>query len=364
MTRIPPPAPGIYPGVPEDEYRAWDAHNFSCLKNCSISMERFYEVWKNGDGEDSDARIEGRVLHAYLLEPATAPQRYVASPAEYPKVVKVEGADCTVVATDKTGMVFRVAQGRGKAREEWLASLESHDEQWSIVGDVPAGLVTVEMNPWTGSANFCRAWVEAREKDGGMVVKHETLAMCRGMAARLREVPGVQDLFADAAFEVSVVWVDPQTGLTCKARLDCLNGGQIADAKTSFGPVNHDNFGWIVKKNYYNAQAAMYLDGLKAALKATGKAIDGTPSFTFLAVEKVRPYTPAPWELLDDRQSGSFEWLDHGRTLWHSWLQRVAYSIKHNWWPGHFVNEDQRFPEREELLVPPGMTLLPEEAKL
>ena len=53
MTRTDPPPPGIYPDVPEAEYRAWDAYNWSSLKRCAISMEQFKYDWDHLDESDT-----------------------------------------------------------------------------------------------------------------------------------------------------------------------------------------------------------------------------------------------------------------------------------------------------------------------
>ena len=366
--RTPCPEPGLYYGISEQVYRAWDAENHSTLKMVDVSMERYKHCRDHGGGDDSQARLEGRVLHAYILEPAEAATRYVATPREYPTLVKAKDAECTIKATDKTGRNFVVARGRGKAREEWQYVLEpeSTGEDWLGHSEVPSGLVEIEMRPWTNSANFCSCWSDAIREKGGEVISHDSLAMCKGMAARLREIPDVKGLFDGASFEVSVVWIDEATGLKCKCRVDLLNlclNIELADIKTSMAPVSHDSFAWTVKKWSYASQGAMYIDGVKAALKAIGKPHDGLASFTFMAGEKVEPYTPALWDLLDEYndgmelcQPGSSSWLQYGRALYRGWLEKVAKARKDDFWPGYY-KEPEKFPRREELLVPSRILL-------
>jgi len=373
--RTPAPEPGIYPDVPFDEYAAWDAVNHSTLKTAEVSLERYKHCRDTGGGVDSAARLEGRVLHAYLLEPAVAATRYVATPALRPDLVKCEDSEATIKATDNAGRAFIVATGRGKARRTWPVTLEPEldDEGWYMGGDLPSippGLVKVEMKPWTNAAKFCSHWCDELRAKGGEVIPHATLEMCKGMAGRMLEVPDVQELFDGADFETSIVWVDKPTGLTCKARLDAMKIGSveinIPDVKSCFGSVGHDMFAWTVKKWSYASQAAFYIDGLRAALTAKGEPPDGLMSFVFLASEKTPPYTPALWELLDEYQDGlevcrpgSEAWLSYGRALYRKWLGNVAQAMKHDFWPGYFSAPEQ-FPQRQELLVPSNLQLIVE----
>jgi hypothetical protein len=370
------PPVGVYPGVSEEDYRGWNAVNFSSLKNVAVSLERYKHCRDHGGGDDSQARQEGRVLHAYLLEPAVAATRYVASPPEYPTLVKAEEAECTVKAADKTGHNFIVAQGRGKAREEWFVTLKWDDvaKMWfPDGGEMPTGLVGVETRSWTNAANFCLTWAAKRRAQGGEVIPDSMLTLCKGMSARFRELPALQALFDGAQFEVSVVWIDEPTGLLCKARLDLMKAGlnlELADIKTSIASVSHDSFAWTVKKWHYAGQAAFYIDGAKAALKTTANPDCGLASFTFLAGEKIEPYTPALWELLDEYNDGmemcspgSSAWLQYGRTLYRGWLDKVAQATKDDFWPGHYHAPEQ-FPTRKELLVPSRIQLIVEEEEV
>ena len=361
MTRTEPPPPGIYPDVPEEEYRAWDAYNWSSLKRCAISMEQFKYDWDHPDESDTPAKFEGRMMHAFLADPKAAGERYVCVPAEYPTVVKAEGADVTVRSEGDSGDLFVVGQGRGKARQTWDASIMESGDGVVIQGSVPAGLIEVKMLPWgPGTSKFCQAW-KADARTDHIITSQDVMARCKGMADRLLEIPDIQKFLKNAMHEVSVTWIDPQTNLACKARLDAWDGGgEIADAKSSARPVDRDSFGWTVKKFGYAAQAGMYLDGLRAALKAMGKTVKGVMKFHLWAIQNFKPYTPRPYHLLDDPTGCplSYEWLNYGRQHWHKHLQCVAHSLETGEWPGHH-HEGQPYPSTEELLVPENMKLEP-----
>jgi hypothetical protein len=66
--------------------------------------------------------------------------------------------------------------------------------------------------------------------------------------------------------ELSIVWVDPESGVTCKARLDChaphINGGAIVDVKST-RDASPRAFALSVRKYGYYRQAAFYLAGAR-----------------------------------------------------------------------------------------------------
>ena len=367
--RTPPPKPGIYYDVPEAEYRAWDAYNWSALARTGISMEQFKWDWDHPSSQSTPAQVEGTVLHAFVLEPDEAPLRHVCRPREFPVVVRIKGAKAFAPkAVGETGREYVVATGLGSKRHEWTVRLVPDDsgEGWAMAG--PAGArerVRVAMHWWVANATFCQAWTADMKAKGFQIHSRDVLERCRGMAARLLEVPDVQRLLDGAPTEVCVVWRDPQTNLLCKARLDAWSrlpdGDAIPDVKTSARPVDVETFAWTIKKWKYTGQAAMYLDGLRGALKAIGDEIREVPQFHFLAVQSFPPYTPRPWHFLDHRSALTAEWVEFGRRAWHGALQQVAYCLKTGVWPGHEQGGDA-YPSSDEIPVPSNMTLiLPEE---
>ncbi|HUT60947.1 MAG TPA: PD-(D/E)XK nuclease-like domain-containing protein [Phycisphaerae bacterium] len=365
MERIPAPEPGIYPDIPEEEYRAWsDAYNWSALKRCSISMEQFHWDWHNPDEKDTKPRFEGRVLHEFFRDPKCA--KYVCTPEAYPVLEKCDGAKVSVRVDSDDGRGFVVGRGLGKARKTWDVQILGGPDEYTLTGSIPDGLVEIKMQAWgPGTSKFCAAWKQEQESHGRIVTTMDVLERCRGMAYRLRNVPDILEFLDGAQHEVSIVWIDPQTQLKCKSRLDVLKGAGIADLKSSARSVDNDTFAWEVKRWEYAGQGGMYLDGLKQAMKALGKGFDGAPWFEFWAVQNFPPYTPHPWCLVDDpsEQPISFQWLQYGRQVWHSYLQQVAHCLKTGEWPGHH-HEGQPFPSREELFVPSNMTLLPKDTLL
>lgn len=85
----------------------------------------------------------------------------------------------------------------------------------------------------------------------------------------------------DGDNEVSVVWADKMTGLTCKARFDAVRPGMIVDLKGTKSAGK--GFGNECAIYGYPIQACHYLAGAAAAW-------GGQRDFVFLAVDKTEPY--------------------------------------------------------------------------
>ena len=361
MERTPPPAPGIYEGIPFDEYAAWDAYNWSALKHVDWSLARFKSLWENGkdpNEEQKKAQFEGTVLHAMLLEPEEARTRYVATPATYPTLDKFGDSDLVIRPLDKTGTLLRVAQGRGKARRTWPVQLRADGEgTWTAdyPEGCPRGSLIVSDHRWVGHAKFCRNWAEDMAAKGVTIVPRDIRIRCAEMAAAARSIPAVAEALDGATKEVCLVWQDDATGLMCKGRLDALKAACILDIKTSAFPVgDNDGFARTVIKWLYNGQAAMYCDGLMAALKAQGKKLTSPPVVTFLGIEKVHPYHAQPWEVSSHPESGSFPIYQSGHQMWQAYLKSVAYALQTGIWPGgtHDRDEEVCVPTPRELLLP------------
>jgi len=88
---------------------------------------------------------------------------------------------------------------------------------------------------------------------------------------------------------VSLFWVDDETGVKCRARLDWLptvvkgQPFQVADFKTAVSAAPID-FGKAAGRLGYYGQATHYCDGIRAL------GIHPDPEFVFVAVEKDEPH--------------------------------------------------------------------------
>jgi len=311
--RTPPPEPGLYYDVPEPEYRAWDAINWSNLKLMAKTPRHYHHAATREPFDSTDAQDQGRLFHSLLLEPDIAKDMFVVRPQTYPS---------------------ESSKGRGENK----------------VTD------TVE-KPWNMNANYCKAWVKRQADEGKIVVRPYDLNAARAMTASIMEIPDAVVFLKGAQTEVSIVWDDPQTGLRCKGRLDILNHGQIGDAKSSSGSLARDEFARTVKYWGYAGQAAFYRDGLDVLLNNDGVPLPTVPMFRFFCAESNPPFAAAIYDLYDKPGSVSHDWFVYGRNLYHSYLQQVAYAIKHGQWATWNQLDITRPPEANELVIPDWMKL-------
>lgn len=72
--------PGIYPGVPFDEYQQWDAVNNSFLWELSTKSPAHAKHSKENPKPPTPALKYGHGLHALALEPGTFKSKYIVAP--------------------------------------------------------------------------------------------------------------------------------------------------------------------------------------------------------------------------------------------------------------------------------------------
>lgn len=107
------------------------------------------------------------------------------------------------------------------------------------------------------------------------------------MANKALKAPSVKKLLA-GEHEKPFFWVDDLTVEKCKCRVDCITNidGQptIIDYKTAKSAATH-SFNRSIYNYGYHVQAAMYSDGVMAAMELTER-----PDFKFIVQEKYPPY--------------------------------------------------------------------------
>jgi ATP-dependent exoDNAse (exonuclease V) beta subunit len=264
------PEPGVYPNVDFADYSRWDAANFSKLKNMRLTPA--HARWLELHPAESTRQQDlGHTIHQALLEPARFEELFLVAP-DVDRRTKV-----------------------GKA--EW-AAFEERAQGRTIVSE---------------SEMECLRHLRAN------IAGHETAnAMLNGH--------GVSEL--------SLVWIDPETGLLCKGRIDRLaelNGYPfVADVKTSYDPATFDNWQKAIVRYGLHIQAAHYLRGL-AVLSPLA---DGhRRKFAWIVCETQPPYLVRVFEADEEALSiGNDEMVKHLRMykaclesgVWPAWEQGMS----------------------------------------
>jgi len=193
------PDPNLYFGIPEADYRAWEAECQSSLKVVTALSVRHYQAAETVPSEPSEAKDLGSAFHVCLQERKRWDDEYV----------------CGIDVDRRTT--------KGKAA--WAAFLAEH----------------------AGKAVLKRKDYEMLEAMRDSVWSDTT---CRAL------------LTAPGATEVSIVARDPETGLLLKGRIDRLTEWQGYTAVLDWKSIDsgeRSNCARAVANYGYHFQAAFYL---------------------------------------------------------------------------------------------------------
>jgi PDDEXK-like domain of unknown function (DUF3799) len=130
-------------------------------------------------------------------------------------------------------------------------------------------------------------------KRGAVPLLAEEFDAVQAMAAALRRHPLAAEVFdPNGAPEVSLFWIDPETGVKCKARVDWLASDPV-DVKTTVD-ISREHIAREVAAFGYHQQAPHYLDGCWELDLIPPGAV-----FRFVFLLKTPPYLPRFVELDD-----------------------------------------------------------------
>lgn len=245
------PPPGIYEGVPFAEYSAWDAFRKSDVP--ALLRSPLHWAWEQEHPYQSAAMDMGSMIDCLVCD---GPEEFAAQFAMRPDTYESEET-----------------RGRGDNK-----------------------VTTVVEKPWTMASKTCKAIWADLQASGKAVVSAGDVRAARGAAAALKAHPMIADWLAAGKTQVSMVWIDMETGVLCKGRLDLLvtdYGLLIADFK---GTDNADRgaFRRTMTSLRYHIQGGLYQDGYASL---TGGLY---PPFYLAAVEMQEPHGCAVYPLGPD----------------------------------------------------------------
>lgn len=227
--------PGIYSGVPIDEYHRHDVTLQPALSSSGAgkilqSPKHFYAAWSGNpdrriDNENAEWKVLGRAVHWMLLGEAGFADQFIVRP--------------------------EVLKGK----------------------------------PWQGNRNDCKDWLREQRKAGKTVLTLAQIEQIRGMAVELGAHPLYQAGLLSGDIERSLVWIDPETGVWCKARPDVIptDSCDVSDVKTTTSVLYPDLQRALYDLGYYR-QAALVEEGLRIV-----GGIEMS-SFSLVWIEKTYPH--------------------------------------------------------------------------
>lgn len=222
--------------LPESDYHAHHAISKSGLDRIAISPAH-YRAWKEAPPEPTDAMLFGTACHRLILEPELFESSCVVEPESLSE-----------------GIMTKAGKPSTSPK-----STDEYKDRYA-------------------------KWSSEQLKQGKLILKADQYETLRGMAEAWRAHPRFKEVHREANHEPSAFWLDPETGLECKARPDIVHpNGLILDLKTTDSALPSD-FQRTIAKFRYHVQAAWYLDGVS---RASGFTFD---QFIFIVIEKKPPF--------------------------------------------------------------------------
>lgn len=280
LTETDTPSPGVYRGVPMEDYHGWDAASHSRLRHLAKSPAHCWAATQEQFRETEALRF-GRAAHTAILEAHEFDKRYVASTQCV--ALKVKGGQCS-----RDGAVS-IQDGR---------------------------TVCVQHRDYYEDP-----------KDGREVLSAADFQRCIEMSAAVHTIPTAHELVNGLVdIEYSVRWNDDETGIPCKGRFDGVAAfarGCLFDLKTTLD-ARPEEFAKSIFRFGYHTQGAMYLEAAKAL------GIDAK-HYVILAQEKERPYGARLYRL----EEGA---IAAGSDQIRTWMRTYAECLESGGWPGYPEN--------------------------
>lgn len=276
MTRIPCPPPGVYENVEPWVYHSWNAVNNSSL-NHMLKSPAHYRYNLLNPTEQTPAMRLGTAIHALVLEPETFGKHYTV--AERCRSKTGKGEACK-------------NPGTRKRLSGWYCSVSGHDP---VDGPLAPEII----------------------------LPQEDLDTCFLVQKSIQAHPAASKLlWACPKRELSLVWVDAASGITCKARLDGFGDVKgeliILDLK-SCSDASLKGFTKSVYDRGYFRAGAHYANGVDAV------GLGEVRSVVFVCAETTPPYAVAVRRIRDDV-------LDLGRAEIQRLLLQVAECTRWDDW--------------------------------
>lgn len=269
---------GIVYGMSFEDYHAVDAFSASAMKHFARSPWH----WLNRvPMKPTRAMLCGSLVHCAQLEPHALAERYVVVPEDAPRRPSVS---------------------------QWKAKNPSADS-------------VTAMDWWRAfeASNTRRAIVAA-----------DDYATTQKQLQAIKDCPELAEAFSTGHSELSMFWVDPETGVYCKARPDHIaprrGGVQMLDLKSMADDTPAGVMRAIGRLGLYR-QEAHYRRGYEVI---TGKPVN---DFVFAVVSSVPPILATPYRLVDEA-------LQQGTEEVEDLLREFAQCQRDNHWPAY--KPDQR----------------------
>lgn len=196
---------------------------------------------------------------------------------------------------------------------------------------------------WQGGRRAGKEWdAFADAHSDKTILREQDADMVTQLAEAISRHPLVQPYLDGGEFEWPVTWTDPDTGLTCKARLDWPIPKRriLLDLKTCVSAEAH-RFGAAAARLGYHLQMGHYYNACTYGLKWRPEQV------LIVAAEKDAPHDVAVFQMSDDDIYLACEEVAE-------LLRKVKVCRQTGVWPGRYL-------ERQALTLPAWVTMDDEE---
>ncbi|MBF0308095.1 MAG: PD-(D/E)XK nuclease-like domain-containing protein [Magnetococcales bacterium] len=239
--------PGVYFGMPFEEYVNDPALSYSGIKHLLISPLTYWvRSGMNPKRVDNStpAKEFGHLFHHRVLfgyEDFCRLHRALPAKEDFPNLldgVEALRERCGWFGLKKSGTLLEMA--------ERIIENDPGAQLWPIIlRDFHANL-----------------------PPGGKVIKSETADQIEAMAGMIEAHPMGRQVFQYGSPEVSIFWIHEETGCRMKARVDYLREKETVDIKTFSNVMEVDTNQAVIRaiaNRKYHIQAAVYFDAVQAA---------------------------------------------------------------------------------------------------
>lgn len=245
---------GLVLDMPAEDYHAIDALSSTGMRYLARSP---WHYRNRVDVVPTKPMLCGTLAHCAVLEPDAMQSRYIVAPADAP---------------------------RRPTQAQWNAKKSSPESEAA--------------KAW---------WTDFHQQAASrQIVAHEDYAITQAQLSALQADPYIAEILSSGYSEASVFWVDPETGVYCKARPDHVHitksgTARLLDLKSTVDE-SPSGFGRSAAKLGYHRQRAHYMRGFTLA---SGIAVQ---EFMFAVVSSAPPVLAVPYWLPEDfEQQGEDE---------------------------------------------------------
>lgn len=267
---------GLYLGMPFEDYHAVDAVSASGLR---VFARSAWHYKHRIETTPTRPMLRGTLAHCALLEPDAMGGRFIVTPKDAPK---------------------------RPSAAQWAAKKPSADSQ-------------AAMDWWRDFQ------ARAAQRD---IISAEEFDLCQEQLRAIAAVPELAALLSKGDGEVSIFWIDPDTRLYCKARLDWLQTedkvGRILELKST-ADESPAAFARTAARMKYELQREHYLDAIKYGARL--KPCDTNP-WTWGVVTSAAPVLAVPYELPPDL-------IEQARDERAELMGRLAWCKETGQWPAY-----------------------------